>query len=584
MVNPDLNIPQVEMSGRLQKLMFLRVLFVSLLLGASIFIQVKETKTYFGDIQTSHYFLIATIYFLTIIYIILLKYLKNLSKLAYFQLLVDTIFITAIIYTTGGIESIFSFLYILTIINGSIILYRKGGMIIASSSSILYGLLLDLHYYDVIHPFGSRLSYPFEYQSAYIFYIIVVNIAAFYLVSFLSSYPSEQARKSRVELRVKQHDIIKLEALNEWIIRSITSGLITLDSQYRIILFNPAAEEIFNIKANRAIGSKILDILPFLNSHLGNGAGFDQKTKKSYPFIDLPYLRPDGKSIFLRFSISPLNIPEGDQKGQILFFQDMTEMKQIEDEMKKVEGLALVGELAAGIAHEIRNPMASISGSIQMLKEGLTEDDVNNRLMDITLREINRLNNLVNDFLLFARPKQASLREFDLNQLIIESLELFKKSENWTEKMRIETDFHGPVNLESDPEKIRQVLWNLFLNAGDAMPNGGSLYIDTDMVDGQEFLESRQKMVKISVRDTGEGFTKKALNHLFTPFFTTKEVGSGLGLATVKRVVEGLKGEVYGKNHPHGGAEITIFLRTSPVTTQVHGSKVHGSRLGSDED
>jgi two-component system sensor histidine kinase PilS (NtrC family) len=584
MVNPDLNIPQVEMSGRLQKLMFLRVLFVSLLLGASIFIQVKETKTYFGDIQTSHYFLIATIYFLTIIYIILLKYLKNLSKLAYFQLLVDTIFITAIIYTTGGIESIFSFLYILTIINGSIILYRKGGMIIASSSSILYGLLLDLHYYDVIHPFGSRLSYPFEYQSAYIFYMIVVNIAAFYLVSFLSSYPSEQARKSRVELRVKQHDIIKLEALNEWIIRSITSGLITLDSQYRIILFNPAAEEIFNIKANRAIGSKILDILPFLNSHLGNGAGFDQKTKKSYPFIDFPYLRPDGKSIFLRFSISPLNIPEGDQKGQILFFQDMTEMKQIEDEMKKVEGLALVGELAAGIAHEIRNPMASISGSIQMLKEGLTEDDVNNRLMDITLREINRLNNLVNDFLLFARPKQASLREFDLNQLIIESLELFKKSENWTEKMRIETDFHGPVNLESDPEKIRQVLWNLFLNAGDAMPNGGSLYIDTDMVDGQEFLESRQKMVKISVRDTGEGFTKKALNHLFTPFFTTKEVGSGLGLATVKRVVEGLKGEVYGKNHPHGGAEITIFLRTSPVTTQVHGSKVHGSRLESDED
>ena len=564
MVNPDLNIPQVELSGRLQKLMFLRVLFVSLFLGASIFIQIKETKTYFGDIQTSHYFLIATIYFLTIIYIFLLKYLKNLSKLAYFQLLVDTIFITAIIYTTGGIESIFSFLYILTIINGSIILYRKGGMIIASSSSIFYGLLLDLHYYDVIHPFGSRLSYPFEYQSAYIFYMIVVNITAFYLVSFLSSYPSEQARKSRVELRVKQHDIIKLEALNEWIIRSITSGLITLDSQYRIILFNPAAEEIFNIKANRAIGSKIMDILPFLNGHLGNGASFDQKTKKSHPFIDLPYLRPDGKSIFLRFSISPLNIPEGDQKGQILFFQDMTEMKQIEEEMKKVEGLALVGELAAGIAHEIRNPMASISGSIQMLKEGLAEDDVNNRLMDITLREINRLNNLVNDFLLFARPKQASLREFDLNQLIMESLELFKNSKNWTEKMWVETDFHGPINLESDPEKIRQVLWNLFLNASDAMPNGGSLYINTDMVGGQEFLEPGQKMVKISVRDTGEGFTKKALNHLFIPFFTTKDVGSGLGLATVKRVVEGIKGEVYGKNHPHGGAEITILLRTSP--------------------
>ncbi|MBW1860907.1 MAG: PAS domain S-box protein [Deltaproteobacteria bacterium] len=571
MVKPDLKIPQEEMSGRLQKLMFLRVLFVSLLLGASFFIQVKETRTYFGDIQTSHYLLIAFIYFLTFIYIILLKYLKNLTKLAYFQLLVDTFFITAIIYTTGGIESIFSFLYILTIINGSIILYRKGGTIIASSSSILYGLLLDLHYYDVIHPFGSRWSYPLEYQSAYIFYMIVVNIAAFYLVSFLSSYPSEQARKSRVELRAKQHDIIKLEALNEWIIRSITSGLITLDGQNRIILFNPAAEDIFDIKANQAIGSKIIDILPFLNGHLENGSDFDQKTKKSYSFIDLPYLRPDGKDIFLRCSISPLNLPEGDHKGQILFFQDMTEMKQIEEEMKKVEGLALVGELAAGIAHEIRNPMASISGSIQMLKEDL-DGDVNNRLMDITLREINRLNHLINDFLLFARPKQANLQEFNLNQLIVESLELFKNSENWTEKMRVETGFQGSINLESDPEKIKQILWNLFLNAGDAMPDGGSLYISAEMVDNQDFPETGPKMVKITVRDTGKGFTKKALNHLFTPFFTTKEVGSGLGLAIVKRIVEGLKGEVCGKNHPHGGAEITIFLQTSPVTTQVHGS------------
>jgi len=188
MVEPDLkNSLDIELPGRLQTLMFLRVLFVSLLLGASIFIQIKETRTYFGDIQTSHYLLIALIYFLTFIYVILLKKLKNLTKLAYFQLLMDTVFITAIIYSTGGIESIFSFLYILTIINSSIILYRRGGMVIASSSSILYGLLLDLHYYDIIHPFGSRQIYPAEYQSFYIIYIIVVNIAAFYVVAFLSN-------------------------------------------------------------------------------------------------------------------------------------------------------------------------------------------------------------------------------------------------------------------------------------------------------------------------------------------------------------------------------------------------------------
>ncbi|UCF57237.1 MAG: PAS domain-containing protein, partial [Deltaproteobacteria bacterium] len=309
--------------------MFLRVLFASFLLGASIFIQVKETRTYFGDIQTSHYFLIATIYFLTFVYIVLLKHQKDLSRLAYLQLLLDTVFITAVIYTTGGIESIFSFLYILTIINASIILYRKGGMVVASSSSILYGLLLDLHYYNVIHPFGSRLAlYSAEYQRFYIFFMIVVNIAAFYLVAFLSSFPSEQARKSRVELRAKQDDIVKLEALNERIIRSIVSGVITLDDQNRVILFNPAAEDIFAIKSNQAIGSKITDMLPFLDEYIGNGRdSSDQHIEKLHPFIDLPYVRRDGEKIFLRFSVSPLKLPDGDQKGEILFFQDMTKVK-----------------------------------------------------------------------------------------------------------------------------------------------------------------------------------------------------------------------------------------------------------------
>jgi two-component system sensor histidine kinase PilS (NtrC family) len=262
MVEHDLKDPRPELPGRLQKLMLLRLLIVSLLLGVSAFIQIRETKAYFGEIQTSHYLLIATIYFLTFIYIILFKTRENLIRQAYLQLLVDTFFITAIIYSTGGIDSIFSFLYILTIINASTILYRRGGMIIASSSSILYGLLLDLHYYDVIDPFGSRWDYGLEYQSFNIFYTIVVNISAFYLVALLSSIASEQARKSQVELKAKEDDIIKLEALNEWIIRSIKSGLVTLDGQGKIILFNPAAENIFGISSRNVIGKQ--DILPGL--------------------------------------------------------------------------------------------------------------------------------------------------------------------------------------------------------------------------------------------------------------------------------------------------------------------------------
>ena len=555
----------MELSNSLQKLMFLRVFLVSLLLGASILIQIKQTKTYFGDIQTFHYLLIATIYFFTFIYIVLLRFKKHLIKLAYIQLLLDTVLTATIIYATGGTESIFSFLYFLAIISASILLYRKGGLIVASSSSILYGLLLGFNYYNVIQPFSPRPTlYSAESQGLYILFNLIVNSGAFFLVAFLSSFLSEQARKGRVELKAKQDDIETLEALNERIVRSIISGVITIDNRNRVILFNPAAEDIFAIKPGRAIGKQITEILPFVVEYLDSRRdSTQQQPRVPHPFIDLPYIREDGKKIFLRFSISPLKLPNEEQKGKILFFQDMTEVRQIEEEMKKVEDLALIGQLAAGIAHEIRNPMASISGSIQMLSEGLEKHDVNNRLMNIVLTEIGRLNRLINDFLIFARPKHSNLQKFDLYQLTSESIELFRNSENWSKKIRVIVDFKKDIILESDPEQIKQILWNLLLNACEAMAEGGTVHVSADVLNSVNRTEPRQEVVKMSVRDTGEGFTEKALLHLFTPFFTTKERGSGLGLATVKRIVDGLKGKITGQNHPDGGAEITILLKKS---------------------
>jgi two-component system sensor histidine kinase PilS (NtrC family) len=304
-------------------------------------------------------------------------------------------------------------------------------------------------------------------------------------------------------------------------------------------------------------------VLPFLEDYLTEGDLLSNDKPAPFPpFLELPCSLPDGEKSHLQLSISPLNLPLGDQQGHILIFQDMTEIREIEEEMKRVEGLALIGELSAGIAHEIRNPMASISGSIQMLRDSLEEDDVNRRLMDIITREINRLNDLVNDFLEFTRPKKGKLEDFDLNQLISESLELFKNSRHWSSKIEVVTDFRRPIRLHSDPAQIKQVMWNLFLNASEAMPNGGSLGVAVDLdSDGAAPQGERAKVV---VRDTGDGFDEATLPHLFTPFFTTKEGGSGLGLATVKKIIEGLQGEVTGSNHPEGGAEVTIDIPISP--------------------
>ena len=554
MDNDSSDFKQSELFKRLQVLMLLRVAFVSLILGAYIFIEIKESQAYFGDIQTFHYLLIFLVYFFTFLYSIYLKLSKKIIWFTYFQLFNDTLLITAIIYTTGGIESIFSFLYILTIINGSILLYRRGGLFIASCSSILYGLLLDLHYYGIIHPLGNMVTYAEEYQNFYLFYLILVNILGFYIVAYLSSYLSEQIRKGKVALNAKQIDFQKLEALNESIIRSVTVALIALDGSKKIILHNPAAESIFGIRKIDCEGQYIDKILPFTSKYL-NDTDFTS-------FIDLPYKCAKGKKIHLRLSLSPLKLSlEEDHDGYILIFQDISRIKEIEGEMKKVEGLALIGGFAAGIAHEVRNPLAAISGSIQILKDGLRINDVNKRLMDIISREISRLNHLVNDFLLFAKPKNINLQFFDLNKLIIEALELLRNNQDLSRNIQIVKSLSQPIKMQSDPEQIQQILWNLFINASEAMPKGGSLFITTKLESDKK--DTIKKRVQIIVRDTGEGFDEEIRDQLFTPFFTTKEGGSGLGLAIVKRIVEGLQGQLFGVNDPSGGAKLTIILPIS---------------------
>jgi two-component system sensor histidine kinase PilS (NtrC family) len=557
MVKTDQDLDQKETLPRLQLLMFLRVGLVSLLLGVAIVIQVRETKTYFGEILNAHYILIASIYFLTFIYIVALKYIKNLFKFAYLQLFIDTIFITAIIYTTGGIESIFSFLYLLNIITGATILYRHGGMIIASFSTILYGAFLDLSYYGLINPIGSRFPYAREYQSSEIFYMILVNVAAFYLVAFLSGFLSEQIRKSTTELKAKRKDIADLEMLKENIIQNISSGLVAIDKHSKIIVFNRGAERIFNIDSRDAVRKDIGDIIPHIMPYL--------KVQNPRKFSQLSYKRQDDQEINLLLNTSPLKEYDGTKKGTILVFQDTTRIREMEQEVKRMENLAMIGELAAGMAHEIRNPLASISGSIQVLNDSLSKDEshINRRLMEIVFREVNRLDHLVNDFLQFARPQRIGIEEFELNQLIIDTLYLFQNSQSWSKHLDVDTKIVSPLKIKSDPQQLKQVLWNIFLNASEAMPKGGLISISADKEMDFESSSESVELVRIKIEDNGPGLDPKIAKDIFKPFATTRKDGSGLGLAIVKRLVEGLGGDVSGENLDAKGTLITIRLPVS---------------------
>lgn len=554
MVNTDQDPATQQTLSRLQLLMFLRVTLVSLLLGVAIIIQVRETKTFFGEIVNAHYSLIAAVYLLTFLYVIAFRYVRNLTRFAYVQILLDTILITAIIHTTGGIESMFSLLYLLSIISGSIILYRRGGLMVASFSIILYGALLDLNYYGLINSMGSYSLYPQDYQSDEVFYRILVNGAAFYVVGFISSFLSEQSLRSETALKAKQKDMADLEMLNENIIQSISSGLVAVDEYRKIIVFNKGAEGLFDVESTDAIRRDVYEVIPFIQPYL--------EEKNPNKFNQIVYQGGDRKQIDLLLNISSLTDQDGNKKGEVLFFQDMTRMREMEREVKRMEDLAMLGELSAAIAHEIRNPLASISGSIQVLDDSLSREDslINERLMDIISREIDRLNHMVSDFLQFARPQSKEVEKFDLNQLIGETLYIFQNSQSWSSNLEVEKKFSGPLEMGSDPQQLKQVIWNIFLNASEAMPKGGVIRVSTEKANGFDGSGGSTESVKIKVEDNGPGINPKIIKDIFKPFSTTKKGGSGLGLAIVRRIVDGLGGEVSGQNLTGGGAAITIVL------------------------
>jgi two-component system, NtrC family, sensor histidine kinase PilS len=554
-----------EILPSLQLLMFLRIAFVSILLGATVIIQVRETKAYFGETLNALYFLIAIIYFLTFLYAISLNRVKDLIKFTYLQILLDTLFITAIIYTTGGLESIFSFLYILNIISGGTLLYLRGGITVASFSSILYGSLLVLSYFGFISPMNYKGLYTQRHLINEIIYRVLVNTTAFYLVAFLSSFLSEQIRRGKNELKASQKDIANLEMLKENIIQSVSSALIAVDENSKVILFNKGAETLFDINSEDAILQPIAHVMPFLIPYLSQNRPND--------FSQISYKGTDGAPIELLLNVSPLKGQSDIKKGKIFVFQDTTRLNEMERDIKRMENLAMIGELAARIAHEIRNPLASISGSIQLLNISKPNDNskINKKLMDIVLREIDRLNHLIEDFLQFARPQRKELEKFSLNQLILDTLQLFKNSQKMIQQLDIETKFFSELEIISDSQQIKQVLWNIFLNAYEAMPNGGLIRVTTDTINQTNLNGESRYSAKITVEDTGPGIQSKLMKDMFKPFSTTKEGGSGLGLAIVKKIIDSLNGKVYSQNLPTRGAAITIMLPFSISTTNDSG-------------
>ena len=548
--------------GRIKWFMVLRLLFATFLLVATVVVQARDYPSFSNASLASLYILTGVIYFLTLCYALLLDRIKKYILFAYVQLVFDVLFVTALIYVTGGIESIFSFMYILTIINASIMLYRRGGLLIASASSIGYGSLLDLQYFGIINPYYTRASELMTYTIGYYFYTLLMNIAAFYLVAFLSSYLAEELRRSSVKLKAKQYDLDQLELLNRNIVQSINTGLITLNNELEISYINPAAEQISGFGYRDLEGIHIGDIFPKIVPYLSSShrSGGNDDMPQSQKRIDVDFDRRDGTRLHLGFSQSILKDPEGDEIGLILIFQDLTEFRQMQEQVRLMDRLAVTGELAAGIAHEIKNPLASLSGSIQMLRDEVDFGPMQQRLMDITMREAERLNALVNEFLLFSRPERAVDRSVEVNEVIEDTLEMLKNSPELSRPIRIEKTLSENLWVHIDSQRLQQVIWNLVLNAVQEMKNSGCLSVATTIRAKRGPGDAQEKLAEISISDKGPGILPENQGKVFDPFFTTKDQGTGLGLTIVHRIVENYDGKIFLDSDGHSGTTFTLHF------------------------
>ena len=545
-----------ELLFKIKSLMVLRVVVISVFLGTIIIFKIKSGQIPFIVPVT---ILIATTYLLTIIYSVLLKLINNLRFLCYLQLIGDILVETGVIYISGGIESPFAFLFILSIIASSIILYRRGGYIIASLSSILYGTLVNLEFYNILHPltFDSS-SVNISPIGETVIYTLFLNISAFFLVAFLSGYLSEKLKRTGEELEEKSEDLIQLKTFHESVVTNMGSGLMTADLNGRIVSFNLAAEVITGYKFYDVRGRYYSE---FFNIPLLKG-DFNSLTDNPVRMEDI-FIRKDGINIHIGMNISPLKDDKNNVRGIICVFQDLTTIKEMKEKVIKNEKLAAIGRISAGIAHEIRNPLASISGSIQVLKDELSLHDPNIKLMDIILRETERLNSIITQFLIYASPYKKNLQTCNIKELITETITLLKNSKEYPSNLNIDTSFkNNGITINADSKQIKQVIWNLCLNSIQAMNKGGRMTISVNPPYPPLVKGGEGGLVDIIIKDTGAGISETDLQKIFDPFFTTKEEGTGLGLSTVQKIIEGHNGSINIESKEGYGTTVKITLPT----------------------
>jgi two-component system sensor histidine kinase PilS (NtrC family) len=486
------------------------------------------------------YGIVALSFLATLVYRPFLGRVHDPRRFAAVNIATDIGLVSGMVVFSGGGDSVFTFLYMTVAIYAAMFFRRFEALGWGVGAGLAYGAVLLA---GVQGLFGMEAGG----SAAALWTTWVVHTGALVLVAALTSFLAAELERTGQALHQRTHALFRLQNLHQRTVESLVSGLLTTDRQGRITSFNAEAERITGVARKAALELEAEEILPGVQT-LIEAAGDDvQRSRARMSFRD-----PQGRALHLGVGTYILRDAHGAPSGHVVIFQDVTDVVKMERELRRSERLAAVGELSASIAHEIRNPLAAISGSIQVMQGRLKPAEAESaRLMNIVIREVDRLNHLITDFLDFARPGPAKIESVSMHAIVAEVAQMFEPVR--PEGVRLAIEVPEALQVAADAGQLRQVIWNLVLNAGQAMPDGGEIRIEARAIDDEaaqggasgDRLEAEHAIwAEVSVLDQGVGIPPEVADQIFDPFFTTRRDGSGLGLPTVHRIVEDHGGTV----------------------------------------
>jgi two-component system sensor histidine kinase PilS (NtrC family) len=524
--------------------------FVSLGIAAAL-------DTALGEVEEPRrglYGTVALAFLATVVTGVLLPRIRRPVRFASLNIVTDIAIVTLLVKFSGGADSPFAFLYVVVALYSALLFERKGALITAGLGGIAHGAILLA---------GASGAAPI---GTVVFTAWALNAGAVGGVALLGSFLASELRRTGEALRQRTDDLRQLADLHQRTVESLMSGLLTTDTAGRITSFNPEAERITGLPSGEVLGRDVEEVLPGIGEVMETGlCGGKGSTRTRITYTNAP-----GRELYLGLGAYILRDESRGPRGRVVIFQDVTEVVAMEEELRRSERLAAIGELSASIAHEIRNPLAAISGSIQLLQREagrLEGAEASTRLMQIVVRETDRLNALITDFLEFARPAPLKIEPVELSGLVEEMLVMFQAA--LPEGVRVRVDVPNGLAVWGDASHLRQALWNLALNGVQAMPEGGVLRVSAAPVespapqepwDGNRNEERDEGWVEVTVQDQGTGISEESLERVFDPFFTTKPEGSGLGLSTVHRSVEEHGGSLRLESSEEEGTVVRLRL------------------------